>query len=118
MDFFLALQVVLAWDGMFELLESWVAPIVSPKLGAAYLGTQGDSWDAQNDITAALIGAGVCFAGIVAARRGADLNAIAHFRGWSRMLVRKFFAGKSAPTLNTSRHKIIERLKAPATMKR
>ena len=116
--FFLALQVVLAWGGMFELLESWVAQIVSPELGAAYLGTQGDSWDAQNDMTAALIGVVLCFAGIVVARRGADLNAIAPFRGWSRMLIRKFFAGKSAPTLNASRHKIIERPKAPATMER
>lgn len=116
--YFLAFQVVLAWSGMFELLESWVAQIVSPELGAAYLGTQGDSWDAQNDMTAALIGAGLCFAVVVAARRGADLKAIARLRGWSQMLVRKFFAGKSEPTFNARRHKIIEKLKVRATMKR
>jgi len=116
--FFLAFQVVLAWSGLFELLESWVAQIVSPELGAAYLGTQGDSWDAQSDMTAALIGAGLCFTGIVAARRGADLKAIARFRGWSRMSIRKFFAGESAPTLNASRHKIIERPKARVTTQR
>jgi putative membrane protein len=116
--FFLAFHVVLAWSGLFELLESWVAQIVSPELGAAYLGTQGDSWDAQNDMTAALIGVGLCFAGIAAARRGADLKAISRFREWSRMLIRKFFAGKSATILNASRHKIIERPKMRATMKR
>jgi putative membrane protein len=116
--FFLTLQVVLAWSVMFELLESWVAQIVSPELGAAYLGTQGDTWDAQNDTTAALIGVGVCFAGILASRRGADLNAISLIRRRSRMLLRKFFAGKSAPTLNAARHKNIGRPKAQATTQR
>jgi putative membrane protein len=34
-----------------------VARLVSPELGAAYLGAQGDVWDAQKDIEAALYGA-------------------------------------------------------------
>jgi putative membrane protein len=36
--FFLAFHVVLAWSGMFELLESWVAQIVSPELGPGSSG--------------------------------------------------------------------------------
>jgi len=34
-----------------------VAQTVNPDLGAAYLGTQGDEWDAQKDMAAALAGA-------------------------------------------------------------
>ena len=33
------------------------AVIVSPELGAAYLGTQGDEWDAQKDAALAFAGA-------------------------------------------------------------
>jgi putative membrane protein len=55
--YFLPLTIVLAASGFYEVLESWVAQIVSPELGAAYLGTQGDVWDAQKDMTAAMIGA-------------------------------------------------------------
>jgi putative membrane protein len=57
--YFLPFTIVLAMSGYFEVLESWVAQIVDPKLGAAYLGTQGDVWDAQKDMTAAMIGASV-----------------------------------------------------------
>ena len=49
--------VVLAQSGFFEILEAIVAMIVSPELGSIYLGTQGDEWDAQHDMAAALIGA-------------------------------------------------------------
>jgi putative membrane protein len=42
---------------LFELVEALVAHFVSPDLGAAYLGTQGDEWDAQKDMAAALVGA-------------------------------------------------------------
>ena len=53
----LAVMVVQACSDFFEMLESWVAQLVSPELGAAYLGTQGDVWDAQKDMTAAFLGA-------------------------------------------------------------
>ena len=43
-------------SGLWEVLESWVARVLSPELGAAYLGAQGDVWDAQNDIAAACLG--------------------------------------------------------------
>lgn len=86
---FLTLQIVLACSVLFELLESWVAQIVSPELGAAYLGTQGDIWDAQNDTTAALIGALLCFALTAAANKLADLDSTA----FPTMRVRKLFMG-------------------------
>jgi putative membrane protein len=58
--YFLPLTIILSASGFFELLESWVARIVSPKLGLAYLGTQGDIWDAQKDMNAALVGSLIC----------------------------------------------------------
>jgi putative membrane protein len=54
---YVALTTVVAFSGFFEILEAWVAQIVSPELGAVYLGSQGDIWDAQEDMTAALAGA-------------------------------------------------------------
>ena len=52
----LAMLAVISMSSLFEVLESWVAQIVSPELGAAYLGTQGDEWDAQKDMTMAISG--------------------------------------------------------------
>lgn len=46
----------LAMSGGYELVEAWTAWIVSPELGTAYLGTQGDEWDAQRDMTCAFAG--------------------------------------------------------------
>lgn len=54
---FIAAIAVISLSGIFEVVESWVAQIASPELGDAYLGTQGDVWDAQKDMTLAIIGA-------------------------------------------------------------
>ncbi|MDO9119280.1 MAG: DUF2238 domain-containing protein [Nitrospira sp.] len=54
---YLPVSMVLAQSGLFEVIEALVASRVSPELGAAYLGTQGDEWDAQKDMVAALLGA-------------------------------------------------------------
>lgn len=56
-SYLLTILAVMACSDFFEVLESWVAQIVSPELGTAYLGTQGDVWDAQKDTTAASAGA-------------------------------------------------------------
>jgi putative membrane protein len=53
----MAAITVISVSGLFEVIESWVAQLVSPELGDAYLGTQGDIWDAQKDMTMAIIGA-------------------------------------------------------------
>lgn len=54
---YFAVTTITALSGLFEILEAWVAQIVSPELGALYLGTQGDIWDAQQDMTAVFAGA-------------------------------------------------------------
>ena len=53
----LAVAALAALSSFFEIVEAIVAQIVRPDLGAAYLGTQGDIWDAQKDMGAAFIGA-------------------------------------------------------------
>lgn len=56
-SYFMPASGILAQSGFFEVIEAIVAMIVSPELGSMYLGTQGDEWDAQKDMAAALAGA-------------------------------------------------------------
>jgi putative membrane protein len=54
--FVLPLAGALAISASYELVESWAARLTAPELGTAFLGTQGDEWDAQKDMSAALLG--------------------------------------------------------------
>jgi putative membrane protein len=56
-SYYLPVSATLAQSGLFEVIEAVAAQMVSPELGTAYLGTQGDEWDAQKDMAAALAGA-------------------------------------------------------------
>lgn len=67
-------HIILAWSTMFELLEAFVAATFNPELGSAYLGTQGDIWDAQKDMALGLAGS-ILAIGFMAFRRA--LNNIA-----------------------------------------
>ena len=51
--------MIISLSGFFEIVEAIVAWLVSPELGQAYLGTQGDVWDAQKDMALAIFGSGV-----------------------------------------------------------
>lgn len=55
-SYFMVVAMILAFSAFYELLEAIVAVLVSPELGSAYLGTQGDEWDAQKDSFLAFIG--------------------------------------------------------------
>jgi putative membrane protein len=50
-----------AGSAIFEIIEMIVALVVAPEAGAAYLGLQGDQWDAQKDMTVALVGSSLAF---------------------------------------------------------
>ncbi|HEY5616189.1 MAG TPA: DUF2238 domain-containing protein [Bacteroidota bacterium] len=55
--YYLPFDVVLAGSAAYELIE-WLAAVnVDPAAGIAFLGSQGDIWDAQKDILAASCGA-------------------------------------------------------------
>jgi putative membrane protein len=55
-SYFMTVALVLAFSGFYEVMEGVVAMIVSPELGMAYLGTQGDQWDSQHDTFLAFSG--------------------------------------------------------------
>jgi putative membrane protein len=59
-SYYLPVSGMLAQSGLFEIVEALIAEIVSPELGAAYLGMQGDQWDAQKDMLVAFAGALLC----------------------------------------------------------
>lgn len=60
--YFLPLDVTASTSMVFELLEWGVVAVVAPDLGAAYLGTQGDPWDAHKDMALACSGAAISMA--------------------------------------------------------
>jgi putative membrane protein len=53
----LPIDLTVSLGAFYELMEWSVADVFFPKQGMAYLGTQGDVWDAQKDIAVALLGA-------------------------------------------------------------
>ena len=53
----LPIELTMSISAFYELIEWAVADLFFPSQGAAYLGTQGDTWDAQKDIMLAFSGA-------------------------------------------------------------
>jgi putative membrane protein len=53
----LPIEITLSISGFYELIEWAVADVFFKAQGDAYLGTQGDIWDAQKDIALAFLGA-------------------------------------------------------------
>lgn len=53
----LPIELALSIGAFYELIEWGVADIFFPEQGDAYLGTQGDIWDAQKDVFLAFLGA-------------------------------------------------------------
>jgi putative membrane protein len=55
--YYLPLDVTMATSMLFELFEWGAAELFGGELGVAYLGSQGDVWDAQKDMALATLGA-------------------------------------------------------------
>lgn len=53
----LPIEITLSFSCLYELIEWAVADVFFPEQGIAYLGTQGDIWDAQKDMFMAFTGA-------------------------------------------------------------
>jgi putative membrane protein len=75
--YYLPVMTVLGLSGLWEIIESWVAQAVHPELGITYLGSQGDAWDAQKDMAAAMYGALLCMVLLFLWRRQ-RLAAVSH----------------------------------------
>ena len=54
---FISVSIVFAFAAFWELMEWWVTLLVASDVGQAFLGSQGDIWDAQWDMLLALVGA-------------------------------------------------------------
>src|SRR3989344_2986373 len=55
--FYLPLDITLSFSGVYEIIEWVTAEVVDPAAGLAFLGAQGDIWDAQKDMILAGFGA-------------------------------------------------------------
>ena len=55
--FFLVTSVALAIGAFWEFIEWWATYLVAADVGQAFLGSQGDIWDAQWDMFLAMVGA-------------------------------------------------------------
>lgn len=62
----LPVEITLSFSGGYELIEWAVADVFFPAQGHAYLGSQGDIWDAQKDM-------GLAFSGAMLAMLGASM---------------------------------------------
>lgn len=54
--YFIVVAICLAFSALYELLE-WRVSVATGSKGDAFLGTQGDIWDTQEDMATALVGA-------------------------------------------------------------
>ena len=70
--YFLPLDFTVSTSALYELFEWGAAEVFGGELGAAYLGTQGDAWDAHRDM--ALASAGALIAMLVTASINAYLQ--------------------------------------------
>ena len=60
--YFLPLDLTMSTSMLYELIEWGAAESVGSELGQAYLGTQGDVWDAHKDMALASLGALIAMA--------------------------------------------------------
>jgi putative membrane protein len=81
--YFLPLDVVMSTSMLYELVEWAAAAVFGGDLGMAYLGTQGDIWDAHKDMALASLGAvlALCITAFVHRRFDRDFQ-----REWAASL--------------------------------
>jgi len=81
--YFLPLDLTMSTSMLYELIEWMAAEFFGGDLGAAYLGTQGDIWDAHKDMALASLGAlvAMCVTALVNSRIKRDFA-----REWNESL--------------------------------
>ncbi len=70
----LPIEITLSFSALYELIEWAVADLFFPEQGIAYLGTQGDIWDAQKDMCLAFLGAILITVIVRMIRKGFNIN--------------------------------------------
>lgn len=82
-SYWLPIELTLALSALYEMLEWWIA-LLAGNLGANFVATQGDPWDAQKDMLLATLGSAVMM-GIVAMRNH-KRRPSEFWRGWKESL--------------------------------
>ena len=54
--YFVPFMIISSFAGFYEIIEWSAAVVVDPEAGEAFLGSQGDIWDAQKDMLLAIVG--------------------------------------------------------------
>jgi putative membrane protein len=67
--YYVTLMTQLGLAGLWEIVEAVVAQLTHPELGTAFVGSQGDIWDAQHDMLAATCGTLIALVVIAACER-------------------------------------------------
>lgn len=70
--FYIPIEFVLAFSAIYEIIEWIIAIMFGGDLGIAYLGTQGDVWDAIKDMALAGSGAAIAMATVFIVRLAYD----------------------------------------------
>jgi putative membrane protein len=68
-SYWLPFQMTMSWSALYESMEWLSAVLFGGDLGTAFLGTQGDEWDAQKDMTLAGLGAAISMCILAAVQR-------------------------------------------------
>jgi putative membrane protein len=84
--YFLPLDLTMSTSMLYELFEWAAAEVFGGELGAAYLGTQGDVWDAHKDMALASLGALIAMTVTAVVNRRLDRD---FAREWSASLAVK-----------------------------
>jgi len=88
--YFLPLDLTMSTSMLYELVEWAVALVVGGDLGMAYLGTQGDIWDAHKDMALASLGALIAMIIVMSINRAIQ-------RGFAREWVESLRVKHEAP---------------------
>jgi putative membrane protein len=88
--YFLPINLTMSLSLIYEIIEWAAASFFGGDLGLAYLGTQGDPWDAQKDMTLASIGALIAMVVVALSESRANPN-------FWRELRRSLTVGNSKP---------------------
>ena len=66
---YLVVMTILGFSGFWEIMEAWAGQLTHPDLERALVGHQGDVWDPQRDMAAALYGSLLCTGLLALARK-------------------------------------------------
>ncbi len=67
--YYIPVEMTLAASALYEIMEWYAAATVNPAAGIAFLGAQGDIWDAQKDMWLATVGAVIAMFVLAVVRR-------------------------------------------------